>query len=298
MHLLWRYFLPFFLLSLVLLSLGCSSLLYYPSRELFFNPHQLSLNPDELWIPSGSHQFVHGWYFHAKDIQTPKGVVVVFHGNGENLSSHYLDFVWLLFNGYDFYIFDYRGYGKSPGTPSPEGTLEDGKSVLAAIFKRNSKLPMIVFGQSLGGNVAIRAAIEVQKDIPIQLMVIESSFLSYQAAARGVLARNWLTWIFQPLACLVISDSMAPKEQIAKISPIPLVVIHGDRDQIVNFSLGQELYQLAQEPKEFWSIPGGGHIDSLWRKNPNTRLRLLNKLDSLFCRYPCLPKPLDHGPTI
>ena len=72
---------------------------------------------------------------------------------------------------------------------------------------------------------------------------------------------------------IVVPNATAPGTRIAELAPIPLIVMHGDADQVVGFALGQEVFSAAAEPKEFWVIPGGGHIDSLWRPGQIYRRR-------------------------
>ncbi len=273
---------PVLILMASSLSTSCSSLLYHPTFIEHFPPEKMNLHPEPLWIRSGNGNFLYGWYFHTTSQKTPKATLIFFHGNAENISSHYLALTWILSKGYDFFIFDYGGYGRSQGSPSPESTLSDGKSVLRKIYDKDNKIPIVLFGQSLGGAVALRTAIEMKNEIPIQLIVVDSSFLSYRGAARSVLASHWITWIFQPLSYLLFSDSTAPVERVQELSPIPLVVIHGEKDQIIDISLGEEIFRLAKEPKEFWRVPNGTHIDSFWNSSSNIRDRLLTKLDRLF----------------
>ncbi len=271
------------LLLLTLFNLtGCSSLLYYPTFIEHYPPSQFNLSPETHWIRSETGELLYGWYFHTTQPEKPKATVVFFHGNGENLSSHYLNLVWLLQYRYDFFIFDYGGYGRSSGKSTPESTVSDGKSVLKYLYKKNSTTPLVIFGQSLGGAVALRVAIELKTEIPLSLIAVDSSFLSYRAAARSLLSHHWLTWILQPFTYLLLSDAYAPLERVQEISPIPLIIIHGDKDQTIEISLGEEIYQLSKEPKEFWKVAQGTHIDSFQRSDPEMRKRFLSKLESLF----------------
>jgi fermentation-respiration switch protein FrsA (DUF1100 family) len=111
--------------------------------------------------------------------------------------------------------------------------------------------------------VLLRALGELAPDerTRIALVTIEGSFHSYQAIARDVLSRQWSTWLFQPLASVLISDTWSPEEFVARVSPIPLLVIHGETDSVVPFPFGEKLFSLAREPKKFWRISDGGHID-------------------------------------
>jgi fermentation-respiration switch protein FrsA (DUF1100 family) len=269
------------LLSLLLfLSCGCSSLLYFPTARKYVDASKLAVQPRDVWIGEGDAR-IHAWYFWSPPPLKSKGMIAFFHGNAQNITSHFQALYWLLDYGYDFVIFDYRGYGESPGHPSPQSTVEDGRAALRWAHQQEPKLPLIVFGQSLGGAVALRVAGELRDELPLSFVVVDSTFASYRAAGRDVLSRSWLTWLFQPLASLLLSDEYAPLDFIPRISPTPLLVIHGDADRVISQSLGKEVYALAREPKEFWSIAGARHTEALWLREPDTRQRLRHRLDEI-----------------
>jgi fermentation-respiration switch protein FrsA (DUF1100 family) len=247
-------------LGLCLLSLsGCSRFLYYPTHELYYDPARFGLEPEEVRFASPEGPRLYGWYFQGE--QPAKATVVQFHGNGENLSSHYASLAWIVKHPYNLFIFDYQGYGRSEGSPSPENTVKDGIAALEWAHRKDPKLPLVVVGQSLGGAVALKAVIDGKDHLPIRFVAVDSTFPSYKGMAREVLSRSWLTWPFQWLGLLLFSDRYAPEGEIGKISPIPLLVIHGDKDQTVELEMGKKVFAEAREPKEFWEIHGGGHTD-------------------------------------
>ncbi|MES2767613.1 MAG: alpha/beta fold hydrolase [Bdellovibrionota bacterium] len=245
--------------------MGCSSLLYYPTKVVHYEPAQLGLVPIENEMEVDLGVKIHGWYLKSK-AKNPKGVLVFFHGNAQNLTSHYISLSWILKEGYDYYIWDYRSYGKSSGEPSPQNTVSDGKEIIKYIYNKNPKLPLYVFAQSLGGIIAMRAVIDLKGEIPIKAMIVDSTAQSYQSVGRDILSKHWLTWIFQPLSYVLISDKYAPEDRVGEISPIPLLVIHGTKDQVISYKFGEEIFKDAKDPKEFISIENGTHIDSFWGK--------------------------------
>lgn len=266
---------------------GCSGLLYYPSRQLFYPPEKFGLKPEEVHFESKAGAKLFGWYFQNRAKKTPKALVVFYHGNAENISSHYLNTYWLLEHGYDLFAFDYQGYGRSEGTPSPRGTVEDGEAALEWAVKRAPGVPIVIFAQSLGGAIGLRNAIDMKDKIPLRFVAVDSTFRSYRTVARRVMARGWLTWPFQWLGWLVMSDAVAPKGEIAKLAPVPLLVIHGDADQVVEFANGEDVFAEAAEPKEFWRVPGGQHTDVFSRQSEtNWRYRFLEKLESVLGKKP------------
>ncbi len=188
---------------------------------------------------------------------------------------------WVVAKGYDLFIFDYRGYGKSGGKPSPEGTTADGRAALRWVDSHRPKdKPLIIFGQSLGGAIALRVAGELATEIPYDAMVVDSTFHSYREAGRKVLASGWLTWAFQFLPYLVLSDRYAPRDHIEKIAPHPLLVVHGTEDKTIAFSLGKKVFELARDPKEFWEIKNGQHTDFMYRENMRYQKDLLHWLEA------------------
>lgn len=252
-------------------------MLYYPSKQLYFDPEKNNYKAEDIFFEASDSTKLHGWYFNHRGKGAPKAVVVVFHGNAQNLTSHVRYDLWLLDHGFDLFIFDYRGYGLSEGAPSPEGTMQDGMAALRWLHENNEKLPIVVYGQSLGGAIALRSVIELKEEIPsIKLVIAESTFLSYRAVAAKVMSRSWLTWILQPFAYLVLSDKYSPKEKIKTLPPIPLLVIHGDEDPIVPYEMGQNLYDEAEKPKQFWKIDGGGHINAFFMDEGKHRESLIS----------------------
>lgn len=257
---------------------ACSSLLYFPSQGQYYNPAKIPLAYDDVFITNKEGQKIHAWYFHSQG--PSKGTFLFFHGNAENLTSHFIGLYWLPAQGYSYLIFDYPGYDKSDGSPTPESTVTAGKEVLRWLAQHKGDDPLYIYGQSLGGNIALRVTLDMKNEIPIKAVIIDGSFLSYKRAGRAVLAKNWITWIMQPLTYLVLSDKYAPRK-IEDLPPIPLLVIHGENDPVVPVSQGKDLYARAKEPKQLWLLPKGSHGDSFFTEDGAYRQKLLDYLNSL-----------------
>ena len=264
----------FLLLAGSAATTGCSSLFYQPNSHVYVDTTRLTPLPEEVQIPVAG-ETLHGWYFRTK-AKAPRAVILVYHGNAQNLSSHFFPFFWLIDHPYDLFIFDYEGYGKSTGHATQEHTVRDGAAALDWLHRRNPKLPIVVYGQSLGGAIAQRNLIDLAGKYPVKLAVLDSTFTSYQKVGRRILARGWLSWPFQWLAWLALSDQYAPEGELGKLPPLPLLVIHGTADQVVPYSCGEDLFAEAAEPKEFWRIPGGRHNDIFSRAE--YRQRFLDRL--------------------
>ncbi|MBX3039790.1 MAG: alpha/beta hydrolase [Bdellovibrionaceae bacterium] len=271
--------LRFLLFSVLAFGLsGCMSLVYYPSEKTFFDPAKVGLLKEEVEFKIDSGETIHAWWFLSPQKKI-KGTFVFFHGNAENLTSHFANLLWLPQAGYNYLIFDYPGYGRSTGRPNPQGNLKAGIAAVDWVAKNKDSGPLIIYGQSLGGNVALRTVLEIKERQPIRAVIIDSSFPSYQKIAARKLSHFWLTWIFQPLAYVLMSDTYAPKE-IDRISPIPLLVIHGQQDIQVEPEFGDEIYRQAKEPKELWKIQDGFHGSTFWRHDLVYRQKLLDYLDA------------------
>jgi hypothetical protein len=254
---------------------ACSSLLYFPSQGQYYNPAKIPLDYEDIYITNRYGQRIHAWYFHSH--KPSNGTFIFFHGNAQNLTSHFIGLYWLPALGYNYLIFDYPGYGKSEGIPTPESTVETGKDVLRWLSLHKDPGPLYIYGQSLGGNIALRVALETKNEIPVKAIVIDGSFFSYRSVARAVLAKNWFTWPFQPLGYLLLSDKFAP-ENLADLSPIPLLVIHGQKDPVIPVAQGIQLFSEAKEPKELWLLPEGYHGDSFFTEDGAYRQKLLDYL--------------------
>jgi fermentation-respiration switch protein FrsA (DUF1100 family) len=265
-----------FLLGLVWILLGCNGLFYYPSQKIFYTPHDFGATYEDIYFTSKDGTRLNGWFIPA--VGSVKGTVIHFHGNAENITNHYLFVQWLPKEGFNLFVFDYRGYGASSGKPDREGMVEDSVAAINYIRQRSDvdSHRILIFGQSLGGALALAAVAQDSKD-GIQAVVVESAFASYRSIAREKLDGFWLTWPFQwPLAWLLISDEQSPLLILRKIGPIPLLVIHGDADQVVSYSQGRQIYQAASPPKEFWTVAGGRHTEAFTRYGKEYRPRLIN----------------------
>lgn len=250
----------FFFGCIATLSLtGCQSFFYYPLKEKLFDPAKVKMQPEDVFLKTQSGNTVHGWYF-ASAQKDSRGTLLFFHGNAENITSHFLMFHWLPAQGYNYFIFDYPGYGLSDGQPTPENTVEAGIAAAEWLHQKKDSRPLIIYGHSLGGIVALKTTEEIKDRIPVRNIVIEASFRSYKGMGRSVLSRRWWTWPLQPITYLVLSDSYAPKS-LSDFSPIPMLFITGSDDKAVEPENTHKMFAEAAAPKELWVIPGGHHGD-------------------------------------
>lgn len=254
---------------------SCARYFFYPTREYLVTPRDLQLSFEERRVKSGE-KLITAWFIPS---QTPKGVVLFLHGNGNNMGDHLPAVGWLPKQGYHLVTFDYQGYGSSEGTPSFEGSLADAEAMLEAIesWSETRNLPVVVFGQSIGAAFALTTAATTSRRDNIVAVVAESSFASYRKIIRDTVGSVWFLWPFQFPLSLTVSDRFSPIQTIAKIAPIPLLIIHGTKDSIVPYHHAELLFQAARSPKNLWTLEGGGHIAAL--SEELERQRLLNWLN-------------------
>jgi len=251
-------------------SAGCSGFFYFPERRALGEPRQPF---QEVRIPTRDGLTLSGWFFPAQG--DARGTIVQFHGNAGNVTSHFRQLAWVTRYGYSLLTFDYRGYGQSPGEPSQPGLELD---ALAAIDfaerlpRARAEPDLVLYGQSLGGAVLLHAYASVRERSRVRALVVESTFHSYQEAAASVCWRTPVLLPFTGFAYAWVSDAYAPSPVIGSVAPTPLLVIHGDHDEVVPVAFGYAIYRQAREPRELWIVPGGGHVEAMRRVDFRARL--------------------------
>lgn len=266
-------------LLLACLGLGaCNSVFLHPDRVQHLPNRALDTAVEHVWLNAPDGSRLHALHLPAKG--APRAVLLFLHGNAENLSSHIHAVSWLPAQGYSVLALDYRGFGRSEGAASIESVHQDAAAALAWLLARDaaSALPVIVYGQSLGGSVAVRLVAGTTARERIAAVVAESPFASYRGIARQKLGQLWLTWPLQSPLSWLISDRYAAVDVVADLSPIPLLLIHGERDAVVDASHSQALYAAAREPRDLWLIAESGHIEAT--RNAAVRRRLLEFLSA------------------
>ncbi len=266
-------------MSLLLMCLGLTGcagrLFYHPTSRLYTTPDQVSggMPWEDVHFESADGTRLHGWWLPAQG--EAKGVVVHCHGNAQNLSSHWAFVHWLPGTGYHLFVFDYRGYGQSDGRVTRSGTIADTQAALAYVRTRPEagELPWFVLGQSLGGAVAVTALAE--GDFPeVKGVVVDSAFSSYRLIVREKMAYipvvGWFRW---PLSFLVVSNRLSPEPRIHRLSPTPVLILHGTDDRVIPPHHGQRLYRAARPPKELLLTEGTDHTEAIYE--PEVRERIL-----------------------
>jgi alpha-beta hydrolase superfamily lysophospholipase len=264
----------FKILILSLMCVSCTSLIYQPDKNLYAYPEQFKTKFDAVSFPSIDGTKLTAWKLLSKT-PNPKNLVVFFHGNAQNLTAHFVNLVWLAEHGYDVLIFDYRGYGLSEGQPSPKGLSEDGLAFLNYGYNdyvKGGYKKFIIYAQSLGGAVALKALEDFSHREAVSLLVLDSTFLSPREVARE--KTNFI------LAKLISNDYTADPK-LAHLT-MPVLSIHSTGDFVVAYKLGEELYKrVPSAKKDFWTFHAKGHGDVFFVDNLVYRNAFLQYVDHL-----------------
>nr|WP_255759923.1 alpha/beta hydrolase [Halomonas desiderata] len=232
-------------------------LLYLPhvGREHVATPAERGLGWEQVELQTADGLLLDAWWIPVEDA---RGKLLFFHGNAGNI-SHRLDSI-LQFHrlGLSVLILDYRGYGRSEGRPSEEGTAQDARAGWRWLTEQQeaSADEIVLFGRSLGAAVAAELAASLAPQGQPAAVILESPFRSVPALGQQL-------YPFLPVRWLATLDY--PTERYVTHIESPLLVIHSRDDEIIPFSEGEAVYRAANEPKELLTIRGGhntGFIDS------------------------------------
>ncbi|MGB0908828.1 MAG: alpha/beta hydrolase [Nitrospirales bacterium] len=202
---------------------------------------------EEVWISVASGVRIFGWYVDAGPHQP---VLLWCHGNAGNISHRLPNLSELHHRGISVFLFDYRGYGQSSGTPSEIGLYQDALAAYEFLVTQKAVDPrrLVIFGRSLGTSVAG----EVVRQRLAAGLILEGAFPSIQSMADhhylGLPAR----WF--------VDSTFNLREKIFSVS-VPLLIIHGENDTIVPMKFGKQVFDTAREPKTWYPVRGAGHND-------------------------------------
>jgi fermentation-respiration switch protein FrsA (DUF1100 family) len=203
---------------------------------------------------------LHGAYC---PVERARGLIMWCHGNGGNL-SYGLDVAGDFRKlGVSVFLFDYRGYGRSEGSPNSKGILLDAEAAYRYVTKDLNVPPsgLVLLGESLGGAPAIYLASRHES----AALITQSTFTSMRDMAGAVFP-------FLPWLRFFVRTEFPNLDNIARVH-VPKLLIHSRTDEVVPFWMGQKLYAAAPQPKEFWVIEQGGHNATLGTDGYMNRIR-------------------------
>ena len=223
-----------YLSVLILLFIFQRSLMYHPLENNYFGD-RLDVNVENVKIINSDNINLLGW-FHNKDLKKFK-TIVYFHGNAGKLENRIHKLNHFKNMDVNFLIIAWRGFSGNEGKPSEKGLYDDGNS--AILWLKNLGLKesdIILYGESLGTGVAT----ELAQNKNFAGLVLETPFTSMIEAAK-----NFYPYI--PVG-LLLRDKYKNDKKIKNIN-IPILVMHGEADQIVPFWMGKKIYEIANQPK-------------------------------------------------
>ena len=221
---------------------------FFPSRGVQETPAAAGLPFVDLAIPTSDGETLHAWWL---EHPSARAQVLFWHGNGGNLSL-WLDVIaGLRAHGFSVLAVDYRGYGNSSGRATEQGLYRDADAAVALFNQRLRRpgIPVIQWGRSIGSVAAAHAASRFAPDA----VVLESPFPDTAAILAGNPVLMFLS---------LVSTYRFPVSQLLDAYDGPLLVIHGDRDTIIPFRAGQEVFNRARGNRKILAvIPGADHND-------------------------------------
>src|SRR5215468_7133355 len=232
---------------------GLVSLMYVAQRSLMYFPERLRTPPAMAGLPEAQEvalatkdgERVIVWHVPPRG---EKPVVLYFHGNGGALRNRVARFRALIADGNGLVALSYRGYGGSTGSPTEAGLIADAEAGYAFAAEHYPAERIVLWGESLGSGVAVALG----AGHSVGRIALEGSFTS--AADVGARAYRFL-----PVR-LLMKDQFRSDLRIAGVTA-PLLFLHGGRDWVVPITLGERLYALANEPKQFVRFSDAGHED-------------------------------------
>jgi fermentation-respiration switch protein FrsA (DUF1100 family) len=246
-----------FVRSLVLYGaavyIGLVALMYVAQRSLMYFPETVRTSPaqaglpeaEEIMLDAADGERIVAWHVAPRGDQP---VVLYFHGNGGALRYRADRYRALTQDGTGLLALSYRGYGGSSGRPSEGGLLEDARATYAFAASRYPAARFALWGESLGTGVAVALAAEKR----VARLVLEAPFLSAVDIAAAA-------YPFVPVR-LLMKDQFRSDLRIRNVTA-PVLIVHGDRDNVIPIASGEQLYELISGPKRFLRIPGAGHED-------------------------------------
>ena len=236
--------LAIYVLALVAAFLGQRRLMYFPDRQRTA-PAAVGLAgvvEQRIAAPDGHH--VLAWYGAARPGQP---TILYFHGNGGSLAARAPRIARFLNEGWGVMMMTYRGYGGSTGSPTEVDNVADALRTYDTLVARGVPVGSIVlYGESLGSGVAVQVAAAK----PAVGLILDAPFTSTIDVAKA-------TWWFFPVGWL-LADRYESARHVAGVR-IPLLVLHGELDQVIPVAMGRELVRLAPGPKRLVLYPNGNH---------------------------------------
>lgn len=241
-------------------------LMFYPINKAFSDIRlQLKQKFQDTYFYTNDGIKLNGWYIKA---DKSKPTIIYCHGQGENISLSQDTVQFLADNGYGVFIFDYRGHGKSEGTPSEEGMYRDLEAAISYLGKHEKiqKTDIVLWGRSLGGAVVV----DVASRDDFEAVILESTFTNIRDAGCSIVKTGisdvksgfWSGISSNFIECFPLRNKFSSDEKIEKIKS-PLFIAHSKNDEIIPYQMSQILAS-KNSRAELYLSDKGSHHSSDW----------------------------------
>lgn len=256
---------------LLLFSLFEKSFIFFPN----FPPGRLSgdwkpagLPVEDVWLTVSDGVKLHAWWIPAGGARF---TFVTFHGNAGNITHRADVDSFLLSVPVNVLAVEYRGYGRSEGSPDEQGLYRDAEAAYDYLVRERGIAPraIVPFGQSLG--TAVAADLAAKREVGA--LILEAPFASSRAVARRV-------YPFLPGLGLLIRTKFETGEKLSRVRA-PVLVVHCSRDPVISYAFGEEVFGMAREPKQFFRVEGYCHEEASLIAPDAYRIKLREFLGSL-----------------
>jgi fermentation-respiration switch protein FrsA (DUF1100 family) len=221
--------------------------IFFPSQPLLSEPSGWGMDFEDVYFTASDGVELNAWLVTAGE---GAPMVLWFHGNAGNIADRLDNARLLVERGLSLFMVDYRGYGRSEGRPSEKGINEDGQAAYDYLLSRSfSAENLVVFGRSLGSTVAVHVASRNR----CAGVILESAFTNMADMARQH---------FPVLPGMGVFKRKFPCIDHISSIDAPILLIHGNEDEIVPYKLGRRLFEAASTGKEFYTIEGAHHNDT------------------------------------
>ncbi len=229
-------------------------------RQFLFHPTKLhedeplpsyAADAQEIWADADDGNRIHGLYW---DAPADRPTILFFHGNAQSVYEWALIRQELSPLGCGLLLVDYPGYGKSSGKPSEDGLYAAGRAALSWLLDE-AQIDLgtiIVFGKSLGGPVAA----EVARGRAVRGLILESTWAKFSNVINTLIPMI-------PIGAILKGERYETGERMGEVH-VPVLVIHGSRDGLIQPVEGKALYETANEPKDLYIVEGADHNDVSW----------------------------------
>ncbi len=223
-------------------------MIFHPEPGIDLRPEDVGVHGEEVRLTTEDGVRIHAFFL---PWTSASRAILFLHGNAGNASHRLPNAAELMRLGSHVLLLDYRGYGLSEGSPNESGVYADARAGLAYLADEIGipERRTVVFGRSLGGAVAV----DLVQDRAIAGLILESTFPSLSAMTAK---------LFGTALASLAPSRFDSTHKITRLQA-PLLFFHGDRDEIVPYDLGQQLFDAAPEPKAFETIRGAGHNDTI-----------------------------------